>query len=205
VQARDDVFFLDRKELETLLAGPAKFDMAEIIAARKAEYALNQSLTPPPVIVGRFDPEKLIPVPVYGEIKALKGLAVSTGVATGRARVILRADTEERVQPGEILVAPLTDPGWTPYFIPAAAIVMELGGQLTHGSIVAREYGIPAVANVGSATKIIKTGQMIRVDGTHGIVTILSEERERGDLKPSHSAPCQVIGQPTEWTPPPTT
>jgi len=90
--------------------------------------------------------------------------------------VILRADAQERVQPGEILVAPLTDPGWTPYFIPAAGIVMDLGGQLTHGSIVAREYGIPAVANVGSATRRIKTGQMIRVDGNCGVVTIIAEK-----------------------------
>jgi pyruvate,water dikinase len=154
------------------------FDVAGSIAGRKAEHALNRNLTPPPVIIGRFDRESFEPEPVDGATGVLTGLAVSAGVATGRARVILRADAEERVLPGEILVAPLTDPGWTPYFIPAAAIVMDLGGQLTHGSIVAREYGIPAVANVGSATKLIKTGQVIRVDGNRGTVTILAGEGE---------------------------
>ena len=102
------------------------------------------------------------------------GVAASAGIATGRARVILRADTDEQVQAGEILVAPFTDPGWTPYFVPAAGIVTEQGGLLSHGSIIAREYGIPAVVNVPAATKIIRTGQRLRVDGNRGIVTILA-------------------------------
>jgi pyruvate,water dikinase len=100
-------------------------------------------------------------------------LAVSPGVVSGKARVILRADDNEQVQAGEILVAPFTDPGWTPYFIPAAGIVMDQGGLLSHGAIIAREYGIPAVVNVGNATKIIKTGQTIHVDGDRGVVRIL--------------------------------
>ena len=87
--------------------------------------------------------------------------------------MILRADDNEQVQAGEILVAPFTDPGWTPYFIPAAGIVMDQGGLLSHGAIIAREYGIPAVVNVGNATKIIKTGQTIQVDGDRGVVRIL--------------------------------
>jgi len=78
-----------------------------------------------------------------------------------------------QVLAGEILVAPFTDPGWTPYFVTAAAIVMDQGGILSHGSIVAREYGIPAVVNVGSGTEIIKTGQTIEVDGNLGVVKIL--------------------------------
>jgi pyruvate,water dikinase len=102
------------------------------------------------------------------------GVAASAGIATGQARVILRADTDEQVQAGEILVAPFTDPGWTPYFVPAAGIVTEQGGLLSHGSIIAREYGIPAVVNVPAATKIIRTGQRLRVDGNRGIVTILA-------------------------------
>jgi pyruvate,water dikinase len=77
------------------------------------------------------------------------------------------------VLPGEVLVAPFTDPGWTPYFLQAAAIVMDRGGLLSHGSIIAREYGIPAVVNVGPATRIIQTGQMLHVDGTRGEVRIV--------------------------------
>jgi phosphoenolpyruvate synthase/pyruvate phosphate dikinase len=105
----------------------------------------------------------------------LRGLAVSPGVVRGRARVILRADAEQRVLPGEILVAPFTDPGWMPYFLPAAAIVVDVGGALSHGSIVAREYGIPAVVNVGPATQVIRTGDLIEVDAHCGEVRLLRD------------------------------
>jgi phosphoenolpyruvate synthase/pyruvate phosphate dikinase len=105
--------------------------------------------------------------------RTLKGISVSAGVARGPARVFLTVDTDEPVLPGEILVAPFTDPGWTPYFVPAAGIVMDMGGLLSHGSIIAREYGIPAVVNVGAATQFIKTGQLIEVDGDVGEVRIL--------------------------------
>ena len=114
-----------------------------------------------------------VPDAVEESVELLTGLAVSPGVVTGPARVILRANTDEQVLAGEILVAPFTDPGWTPYFLPTAAIVMDQGGLLSHGSIVAREYGIPAVVNVGPATKIIQTGQTIQVDGNSGVVKII--------------------------------
>jgi pyruvate,water dikinase len=187
----DDVFFLNLTELGPVLAGRVEFDVPVTIAERKAEFARNLSLTPPPVIVGRFDPDRSIPIAIDETAKLLKGLAVSPGVVTGRARVILRADAEARVLPGEILVAPFTDPGWTPYFLPAAAIVVDLGGQLTHGSVVAREYGIPAVVNVGSATRIIRTGQVIQVDGNRGVVTILSEGEEQAEAIPLTAAGAQ--------------
>ncbi len=95
--------------------------------------------------------------------------------APGPARVILRSDADEQVRPGEILVAPCTDLGWTPHFLPAAGVVMEQGGLLSHGSIIAREYGLPAVVNVPYATQILRTGQVLRVDGNRGIVTILRQ------------------------------
>jgi rifampicin phosphotransferase len=88
---------------------------------------------------------------------------------------VLRSDDETRVAPGEILVAPFTDPGWVPWFVAAAALVVDLGGMLSHGSIIAREYGIPAVVNVGCGTRRIKSGSRIRVDGFRGEVTILKE------------------------------
>jgi pyruvate,water dikinase len=87
--------------------------------------------------------------------------------------VILRAQEGQPVLPGEILIAPFTDTGWTPCFLAASGIVMDMGGMLSHGSIVAREYGIPAVVNVGSATQSITTGQIVRVDGEHGVVVVL--------------------------------
>jgi phosphohistidine swiveling domain-containing protein len=168
-----DVFFLKLEELEPVIQGKAGFEVKETIAAHRAEYDQWQKVTPPSTIVGRYDPKKSAPEQYDTDTEALRGLAVSAGVATGKARVILRADEKQQLLPGEILVAPFTDPGWTPYFVPAVAIVMDQGSLLSHGSIVAREYGIPAVVNVGYATKIIKTGQKIQVDGNQGIVKII--------------------------------
>jgi pyruvate,water dikinase len=168
----DDVFFLNLEELGQLAHSRTEVDIRQIIAARRADYEKWQSISPPSVIFGRFNPDTYIPVEVNAGAELLNGLAVSPGVASGKARVILRSDDSEQVQAGEILIAPFTDPGWTPYFIHAAGIVMEQGGLLSHGAVVAREYGIPAVVNVGNATKIIKTGQTIQVDGNKGIVRL---------------------------------
>ncbi|NQT00514.1 MAG: hypothetical protein HQ580_00680 [Planctomycetes bacterium] len=170
----DDIFFLKIEEIAPVVHGKVKFDVSQTIAARRDEYEKNSSVTPPAVVLGRFDPDHYIPDSIDKNAEILNGIGVSPGKATGKARVILRADTEEQLLAGEILVAPFTDPGWTPYFVPAAAIVMDEGGVISHGSIVAREYGIPAVVNVGSSTKIIKTGQTIQVDGNSGLVKILS-------------------------------
>jgi pyruvate,water dikinase len=104
---------------------------------------------------------------------ALVGTAVSPGIVEGIARVV-RDPTSETLQPGEILVAPFTDPGWTPLFINAAGLVMEVGGLMTHGSVVAREYGIPAVVAVPNATTEIETGQMLRLNGDGGYVELLN-------------------------------
>jgi phosphohistidine swiveling domain-containing protein len=170
---QDDVFFLRLEELEPVARDKADFDIHQVMADRRAEYDKNSLIYPPDVIFGKFDPDKFIPEVEDKDAEVLDGLAVSPGIVTGKARVILRADTDEQVLAGEILVAPFTDPGWTPYFVTAAAVVMDQGGILSHGSIVAREYGIPAVVNVGSGTKIIKTGQTIEVDGNRGLVKIL--------------------------------
>ncbi len=170
---QDDIFFLRLEEIPPVVEGKADFNIQQAVSNRRAEYDKNKSITPPDVVFGKFDPDNLVPDTWDEQAEVLNGLGVSQGVTTGKARVILRADTEEQLLAGEILVAPFTDPGWTPYFVPAAAIVMDEGGVISHGSIVAREYGIPAVVNVGGGTKIIKTGQMIQVDGNHGVVRIL--------------------------------
>ncbi|MFA5845161.1 MAG: PEP/pyruvate-binding domain-containing protein [Coriobacteriia bacterium] len=168
----EDIFFLEYGELEGLVRDPAARDWRALVASRRAEHERLEKLSPPPVVVGTWD-EGASAWSVPRDAKTLKGISVSSGVVRGRARVFLAADTEEAVLPGEILVAPFTDPGWTPYFVPAAGIVMDMGGLLSHGSIIAREYGIPAVVNVGPATRIITTGQMIEVDGDKGEVRIL--------------------------------
>jgi phosphoenolpyruvate synthase/pyruvate phosphate dikinase len=151
----------------------ADFDIRQVIKDRRAEYDKYSLISPPDVIFGKFDPDKYVPESVDSHVEKLTGFPVSPGIVTGKARVILRADDEQQVLAGEILVAPFTDPGWTPYFVTAAAIVMDQGGILSHGSIVAREYGIPAVVNVGFATQIIRTGQKIEVDGNRGTIKIL--------------------------------
>jgi len=173
IRNQDDIFFLQFEEIESAVQDNAGFDMYHDIATRRAGYDKNKTIMPPDVVFGKFDPDKYVPEPVDANIETLNGLGVSPGVTTGKARVILRADTDEQVLAGEVLVAPFTDPGWTPYFVTAAAIVMDQGGILSHGSIVAREYGIPAVVNVGAATRIIKTGQTIQVDANRGVVRIL--------------------------------
>jgi phosphohistidine swiveling domain-containing protein len=175
IAGADDIFFLTIEEIKLVAGGCAEFDIRNVIAERRAEYDKCNSLTPPDVIVGRFDPDSYVPEEVKTNSKVLKGLAVSPGVATGKARVILRSDSNTQLEAGEILVAPFTDPGWTPYFVPAAGVVMNQGSILSHGSIVAREYGIPAVVNAGNATKIIRTGQTIQVDGNQGLVRVISK------------------------------
>jgi pyruvate,water dikinase len=104
---------------------------------------------------------------------ALVGIAASAGTATGPARVVLEP-AGAYLAPGEILVAPSTDPGWTPLFLTAGGLVMEMGGANSHGAVVAREYGIPAVVGLPGATSRIVTGQEITVDGTRGLVTSVS-------------------------------
>jgi pyruvate,water dikinase len=102
-------------------------------------------------------------------------------VVTGRARVVLDpADSE--LQPGEILVAPSTDPGWTPLFLTASGLVMEMGGAMSHGAVVAREYGIPAVVGVPFATQRIATGQQITVDGSRGTVSITADGQSNAGM-----------------------
>src|SRR5690606_8171357 len=114
------------------------------------------------------------PVPKDLPAGALSGLGASAGVVDGVARVVLDPSTEV-LRAGEILVAPYTDPGWTPLFVHAAGLVCDVGGMLTHGSVIAREYGIPAVVGVGDATLKLRTGQRIRVDGSRGVVELLGD------------------------------
>jgi pyruvate,water dikinase len=99
------------------------------------------------------------------------GTPASPGIARGIARVIL-SPVGARLEPGEVLVAPSTDPGWTPLFLTAGALVMEMGGMMSHGAVVAREYGIPAVVGVPDATGRIATGEQVTVDGSAGTVAL---------------------------------
>ncbi len=167
----DDIWFLSLPELVTIWAEDA-FDAAALIPARRADLARFQKMTPPLIITS--DGES--PVVNYHVADAppgaLVGNPVSAGVVEGTARVI-RDPQKETLLPGEILVAPFTDPGWTPLFINAGGLIMEVGGMMTHGSVVAREYGIPAVVGVRAATQTLQTGQQVRIDGNRGVIEIL--------------------------------
>jgi len=108
----------------------------------------------------------------------LRGLAASPGSYVGWARVLHTPVDGAGLEPGEVLVAPATSPGWAPLLLAAGALVTEIGGTLSHGAIIAREYGLPAVLNVAQATRRIRTGQLIRVDGSRGTVQLLENVEE---------------------------
>ncbi|MFA4985491.1 MAG: PEP/pyruvate-binding domain-containing protein [Candidatus Brocadiia bacterium] len=172
LSARDDVFFLTLEEGCQAAWGEMSVPAAQkLISGRRAEYEGFLEVSPPDFIVcGRVPGGE--PTETGTGDGLLRGVAINPGVVTGVARVIMR-ESSERLRSGEILVMPFADPGWTPYFLNASAIVMEQGGILSHGSVVAREFGIPAVANVPGATTIIRSGQFLRVDGSAGTVEIL--------------------------------
>jgi phosphoenolpyruvate synthase/pyruvate phosphate dikinase len=170
IHEKEDIYYLRFEELHEVVR-THRLDY-QLISGRKDEYELYEKLTPPRVITS--DGEI-----VAGAYKrrnvpagALVGLAVSSGVIEGRARVILNmADAD--LADGDILVTTFTDPSWTPLFVSVKGLVTEVGGLMTHGAVIAREYGLPAVVGVENATKLIEDGQQIRVHGTEGYVEIL--------------------------------
>lgn len=146
-------------------------DFREIVAGRHESYdrELRRRQVPQMILSDGTDPEAIAAPPADGD---LVGTAASTGHITGIARVVLDP-VGAHLEPGEILVAPSTDPGWTPLFLTAGGLVMEMGGANSHGAVVAREYGIPAVVGVPNATRRIATGDEITIDGAAGTVTLL--------------------------------
>lgn len=185
IQKAEDVFFLTRQEVQGWLEKEADpSDFALLILTRRALYEHFRSQPDPPdtfLLRG----EQVVPdesPPLHFDRKAaedgssymeLRGLPGSPGRVTGRARVIIDPHNEDaKIRPGEILVAPYTDVGWTPLFLTAAGVVMSLGGPLSHSCIVAREYGIPTVVNAKRATELLKTGDWITVDGDRGVVYV---------------------------------
>ncbi|MGE5398707.1 MAG: phosphoenolpyruvate synthase, partial [Chitinophagales bacterium] len=170
IHEKEDIYYLTFEELHDAVR-TNKLDY-QIIIQRKGEYKFYEKLTPPRVITS--DGEI-----ITGEYKrkslpaeSIIGLPVSSGVIEGRARVILNLE-EADLEDGDILVTSFTDPSWTPLFVAIKGLVTEVGGLMTHGAVIAREYGLPAVVGVENATKLIKDGQRIRINGTEGYVEIL--------------------------------
>lgn len=173
-----DVWHLGFEELAAALEDPERRPLQERLASRAADFRHDQGRKPPLVLSSEGEAPAVPFDRADLPAGALAGTAASAGVVEGLARVVTDPASEVLLA-GEILVAPFTDPGWTPLFVNAAAVVTEVGGLMTHGAVVAREYGIPAVVSVASAVERIRTGQRLRVDGTRGFVLIL-EDTDRG-------------------------
>lgn len=168
-----EVRFLDGSELDDLISGDlSRGDAAALIGGRKDQWNLEMARRakgeePPVFLVGA---EALIED--IGTTR-LQGTGASPGVVTGTVRVLRSPEDGERLQPGDILVARATDPGWTPLFLKAGGVIMELGGMLSHGAVVAREYGVPAVVNITGATQAFEDGQRVTIDGRQGVVWVV--------------------------------
>jgi len=170
IREKEDIFYLSFEELRDVIHNN-KLDY-QIISKRKEDFIRYEKLTPPRVITsegeiirGRYKHENL-------PDGAIAGIPVSSGVIEGRARVILNMEDAD-LEDDDILVTSFTDPSWTPLFVSIKGLVTEVGGLMTHGAVIAREYGLPAVVGMENATKLIKDGQRIRVNGTDGYVEIL--------------------------------
>ncbi|MFP3727268.1 phosphoenolpyruvate synthase [Priestia filamentosa] len=170
IHEKEDIYYLTFEEFHEVVR-TNKLDY-RIISERKDEYKLYEKLTPPRVITsdgeiiaGEYKRENL-------PSEAIVGLPVSSGVIEGRARVIINIEDAD-LEDGDILVTSFTDPSWTPLFVSIKGLVTEVGGLMTHGAVIAREYGLPAVVGVENATKLIKDGQRIRINGTDGYIEIL--------------------------------
>jgi phosphohistidine swiveling domain-containing protein len=170
----EDVWFLRKDELFAALNGNS---IAVDIDARRAEFERHAAMDAPPLLTsdGEAPSAEIEREDVPDD--ALVGTGVSGGVVEGTARVV-HDPAEETIEKGEVLIAPSSDPGWTPLFLNAAGIVVEVGGRLSHGALVAREYGLPGVVSVPEATQRIETGQRVRVDGTRGTVERLDQSEQ---------------------------
>jgi pyruvate,water dikinase len=171
LRENEDIFFLTFDELHQVVR--TQQADGELIRQRKDAFRSYQSLMPPRVltsdgetVAGKYRRDDVPP-------GALAGLAVSAGTVEGRARVIVEIANAD-LEPGDILVTTYTDPSWTPLFVAIAGVVTEVGGLMTHGAVIAREYGVPAVVGVEHATQLIQDGERIRVNGLQGYVEILS-------------------------------
>jgi pyruvate,water dikinase len=176
IGAADEIFFLTREEALAALAGEPLAPTVNV-AERRATRDLQSRLVPPAFVGNVSRVMRSIPGSFARMIGArpsdaalVSGSPASPGRVTGSVRVVRGVDDFDALQPGEILVAPLTAPAWTPLFTKAAAVVTDVGSAASHASIIAREYGIPAVVGCGDATARLRTGMRVTVDGSTGNV-----------------------------------
>ncbi|MTA14300.1 MAG: hypothetical protein F2534_16995 [Actinobacteria bacterium] len=172
-----EVCMLLDEELDAFVAGPDEFRPR--LTAREEQYLELWQYEPPFIINGVVPPVSgwarkgatAVDVAVPGDV--LQGVPGAPGTATGRARVVLDPGDPLALEPGDVLIAPITDPAWTPLFVPAVAVVVNVGAVVSHAIIVSRELGIPCVVSVTDATKRIPDGALVSVDGSTGTVMIL--------------------------------
>jgi pyruvate,water dikinase len=170
LREKEDIFYLTFQELHDVVCANQVDD--QLIDQRQEAFRSYQALTPPRVLTS--DGEVIAGAYRRDDVPAgaLVGLPVSAGTIEGRARVILDLAGAD-LETGDILVTAYTDPSWTPLFVAIKGLVTEVGGLMTHGAVIAREYGLPAVVGVEGATRLIRDGQRIRVHGTDGYVEVL--------------------------------
>lgn len=164
----DSIYFLFHEEIETLAAAPPGHALRDEALARREALAYQETLRFPEVMVGRPQPER--PSFEGADEQLVIGKPVSRGRVEGIVRVVMTLEEAESLEPGEILVAPITDVGWTPYFGVISGLVTDVGSAVSHGAVVAREYGLPAVLNTRNGTSILRTGERVVIDGDRGTI-----------------------------------
>jgi phosphohistidine swiveling domain-containing protein len=179
LQDADDVFMLDTQEVAELdTQGDRWAELAATVRFRRLMYRGYRTLQPPGELGRNITQSVSASEAVISGELVLKGIGCSAGVATAIVRVVTTLEHANTVQPAEILVTRFTDPGWTPVLGLVSGVVTEVGGLLSHAAVIGREYGIPAVLNVPGATQILKTGQMVEIDGSAGTVKVLKTRSE---------------------------
>lgn len=173
LQRSGDVFFLTFTEIRQLVADPAAFTVPPLLAHRQVQFEQDQTLSPPFLVYGNSPPTLLEqPIAVAGQ---LSGIAASPGQVEGKVLVLRNFADRPPIDRQTILVVPYTDSGWAVLLAQAGGLIAEVGGQLSHGAIVAREYGIPAIMDVHNAMQILQTGERVRIDGSTGVIDRLDE------------------------------
>ncbi|MFM7424326.1 MAG: glycerol-3-phosphate acyltransferase [Elainella sp.] len=170
-----DLFFLNFAEVQQLVAAPTAIpDLPELIAQRRRQLDQDRQLTPPWLVYGNSPPAALPLSPVIAQAR-LQGIPASPGQVEGEVLVLRDFQNLPAIDRNKILVVPYTDSGWAVLLARAGGLIAEVGGQLSHGAIVAREYGIPAVMNLPNATQVLQTGQRVRLDGATGVVEVVRD------------------------------
>jgi pyruvate,water dikinase len=178
LKAEGDIFFLEFDEVRKLVEGGRQGEIDDrqverLIAQRRNQLEQDRQLEVVPFLVYGNDPPAPVMTQIWQASQKLQGIGASAGRVEGRVRIVRNLATVPEIDKQIILVVPYTDSGWAPLLARAGGLIAEVGGRLSHGAIVAREYRIPAVMDVHNATNLLRDGQQVRIDGQQGVVEIL--------------------------------